>query len=236
MKNITINQAIGILSVVIQFTLVIFTATLLSQGLWWVANPLGYDTYDNISSKSLDSAKLAQTIINRAPFGIISQEKAPVPTIADQIKVVGVYAAGPNNSIAFITTNGKNSIAAIGDTVLDSKVKAITPNGVIFRSQNQDVTINLSSASSSASSGNHNDSHAPAPAANNTNNNSYIPSSNNNNNNSQAAQQGQPQANANDNGSDNDNDSIADKRRKMIEAFQKQNSTGNDNANNGQQN
>lgn len=211
---------------------------MLGKSIWWLANPLGYDTYSNIVSRNFDSSKLAQTIINRAPFGVVTEEKAPVPTIAEQIKVVGVYAAGPNNSIAFITVSGKNSIATIGDTVLDAKVKAITPDGVIFLSGNQDVTINLSSSNatpntSNTSSNNHQNSgsagYIPNAAPSNSNNNQDTQNHGNTN---------QP-ANNNENNATqgNDNDSIADKRRKMIEAFQKQNAGGNnnDNSNNGQQ-
>lgn len=242
MKNITINQSIGILSMTGQYMLVIIAAILLGKGIWWLANPLGYDTYDNILNRNFDSSKLAQTIINRAPFGLVTEEKAPVPTIADQIKVVGVYAGGPQNSVAFLTINGKNSIAVIGDTVLDGKIKAINPTGVVFFSQNQDVAINLSAASGSNSSttANASPSHSTGSSSTNNNSNSYIPSSGSNaaNNQSQSDNnhQNQTQNSAADSNTGNDNDSIAEKRRKMIEAFQKQNSAGSDNANNGQSN
>lgn len=237
MKNITINQSIGILGMTSQYILVIVAAILLGKAIWWLANPLGYDTYDNILSHNPDSSKLAQTIINRAPFGLVTEEKAPVPTIADQIKVVGVYAGGPQNSIAFLTVSGKSSIAVIGDTILDSKIKAITPHGVIFFSQNQDIAINLSTASGSSTT-NTNPSHPTG--SNSTNNNSYIPGSGNSTTGNQSQidnnHQNQAQNSISDSNAGNDNDSIAEKRRKMIEAFQKQNSGGNDNANNGQSN
>lgn len=237
MKNITINQTINLLSAAAIYLIIISAGVMLGKSIWWLANPLGYDTYSNIVSRNFDSSKLAQTIINRAPFGVVTEEKAPVPTIAEQIKVVGVYAAGPNNSIAFITVSGKNSIATIGDTVLDAKVKAITPDGVIFLSGKQDVTINLSSSNatpntSNTSSNNHQNSgsagYIPNAAPSNSNNNQDMQNHGNTN---------QP-ANNNENNATqgNDNDSIADKRRKMIEAFQKQNAGGNnnDNSNNGQ--
>lgn len=238
MKNITINQTINLLSAAAIYLIIISAGVMLGKSIWWLANPLGYDTYSNIVNRNFDSSKLAQTIINRAPFGVVTEEKAPVPTIAEQIKVVGVYAAGPNNSIAFITVSGKNSIATIGDTVLDAKVKAITPDGVIFLSGKQDVTINLSSSNatpntSNTSSNNHQNSgsagYIPNAAPSNSNNNQDTQNHGNTN---------QP-ANNNENNATqgNDNDSIADKRRKMIEAFQKQNAGGsnNDNSNNGQQ-
>ena len=240
MKNITINQTINLLSTIIMYLIIVSAAIMLGKSLWWLANPLGYDTYDNIVNRTFDSTKLAQTIINRAPFGVVTEEKAPVPTIADQIKVVGVYAAGPNNSVAFITINGKNSIAVIGDNVLDAKVKAIKPDGVVFLAEKQDVTINLSSSSTSPNSpaSGSNTNHSQSASGGN----GYIPSPPANNNQGSGSQNNGSQQSNNDNNNanqgsqGNDNDSIAEKRRKMIEAFQKQNSGGNDNNNSGQQN
>ncbi|TXI92323.1 MAG: hypothetical protein E6Q33_07105 [Neisseriales bacterium] len=237
MKNITINQTINLLSTTAIYLIMIFAGILFGKSVWWLANPLGYDTYNNIISRNFDSNKLAQTIINRAPFGMVTEEKAPVPTIAEQIKVVGVYAAGPNNSVAFITVNGKNSIAVIGDSVLEAKVKAIKPDGVVFLAEKQDVTINLTSSSASpnspsSSSGNNGHTQSPSGA------NGYIPSSSpppsNNQNNSN--QQTSNDNSATSGNQANDSDSIAEKRRKMIEAFQKQNAGGNGDNNSGQQN
>ncbi len=237
MKNITINQTINLLSTTAIYLIMIFAGILFGKSVWWLANPLGYDTYNNIISRNFDSNKLAQTIINRAPFGMVTEEKAPVPTIAEQIKVIGVYAAGPNNSVAFITVNGKNSIAVIGDSVLEAKVKAIKPDGVVFLAEKQDVTINLTSSSASpnspsSSSGNNGHTQSPSGA------NGYIPSSSpppsNNQNNSN--QQTSNDNSATSGNQANDSDSIAEKRRKMIEAFQKQNAGGNGDNNSGQQN
>lgn len=237
MKNITINQTINLLSTTAIYLIMIFAGILFGKSVWWLANPLGYDTYNNIISRNFDSNKLAQTIINRAPFGMITEEKAPVPTIAEQIKVVGVYAAGPNNSVAFITVNGKNSIAVIGDSVLEAKVKAIKPDGVVFLAEKQDVTINLTSSSASpnspsSSSGNNGHTQSPSGA------NGYIPSSSPppSNNQSNSNQQTSNDNSATSGNQANDSDSIAEKRRKMIEAFQKQNAGGNGDNNSGQQN
>ncbi len=238
MKNITINQTINLLSTTAIYLIMIFAGILFGKSVWWLANPLGYDTYNNIISRNFDSNKLAQTIINRAPFGMVTEEKAPVPTIAEQIKVVGVYAAGPNNSVAFITVNGKNSIAVIGDSVLEAKVKAIKPDGVVFLAEKQDVTINLTSSSASpnspsSSSGNNGHTQSPSGA------NGYIPSSSSpppSNNQNNSNQQTSNDNSATSGNQANDSDSIAEKRRKMIEAFQKQNAGGNGDNNSGQQN
>ena len=226
MKNININQTIRALSAALRVGTIIAIASLLAKICWWLMNPLGYDTIDSIASTYVKSDILAQDITNRAPFGVVTVEKAAVPTIADQVKVVGVYAAGPNNSIAFLQISGKNSIAAIGESVLDATVKAISSNGVVLVQKGQSVTINLSSASG-------NSANTPSTSSNGGDHSnsasSYIPQANNTN----TANNNQPNSNSPTTSpsstpppppSGQDEDSIADKRRKMIEAFQKQNS------------
>ena len=226
MKNININQTIRALSAALRVGTIIAIASLLAKICWWLMNPLGYDTIDSIASTYVKSDILAQDITNRAPFGVVTVEKAAVPTIADQVKVVGVYAAGPNNSIAFLQIDGKNSIAAIGESVLDATVKAISSNGVVLVEKGQSVTINLSSASGNSA----NTPNTPTNGGDHSTStaNSYIPQASNTN----TANNNQPSGNsstANPSStppppSGQDEDSIADKRRKMIEAFQKQNS------------
>ncbi len=224
MKNININQTIRALSAALRVGTIIAIASLLAKICWWLMNPLGYDTVDSIASTYVKSDVLAQDITNRAPFGVVTVEKAAVPTIADQVKVVGVYAAGPKNSIAFLQIDGKNSIAAIGENVLDATVKAINSDGIVLIQKGQSVTINLSSASG-------NSANTPStPTGDHSNSaNSYIPQTNNTNtaNNNQPAGSNSPTTSTSSTPpppSGQDDDSIADKRRKMIEAFQKQNS------------
>ena len=231
MKNININQTIRGLSTALRVGTVIAIASLLAKICWWLINPLGYDTIDSIASTYVKSDILAQDITNRAPFGVVTVEKAPVPTIMDQVKVVGVYAAGPKNSIAFIQIDGKNSIAAIGESVMDATVKAINSDGIVLVEKGQSVTINLSSASGNSA----NTPSTPASGGEHSNSaNSYIPQTNN----TSTANNNQPGGNNSTTASPSstppptssgqDDDSIADKRRKMIEAFQKQNSNNGD--------
>lgn len=228
MKNINVNQTIRALSTTLRVVTIIAIASLLARICWWLMNPLGYDTIDSIASSYVKPDIVAQDITNRAPFGVVTVEKAPVPTIADKLKVVGVYAAGPQNSIAFLQIDGKNSIAAIGESVMDATVKAINSDGIVLVEKGQSVTINISSASgnnanapsTSTSGGDHSTSTA----------NSYIPQANSANS-TNSANNGQANSNAQNASpsastpppSGQDEDSIADKRRKMIEAFQKQN-------------
>ncbi|RTL12936.1 MAG: hypothetical protein EKK54_02445 [Neisseriaceae bacterium] len=229
MKNININQTIRGLSTALRIGTIIAIASLLAKICWWLVNPLGYDTIDSIASTYVKSDILAQDITNRAPFGVVTVEKAPVPTIADQVKVVGVYAAGPQNSIAFIQIGGKNSIAAIGESIMDATVKAINSDGVILVEKGQSVTISISSASG-------NSANTPSTSTNGSEHSnsasSYIPQTTNappqlGGNNTATSPNSTPSPAP----SGQDDDSIADKRRKMIEAFQKQNSN-NSNGNN----
>lgn len=228
MKNININQTIRGLSTALRFAAVIAIASLLAKICWWLVNPLGYDTIDSIASTYVKSDILAQDITNRAPFGVVTVEKAPMPTIVDQVKVVGVYAAGPKNSIAFVQIDGKNSIAAIGESIMDATVKAINSDSIILVEKGQSVTINISSASGNSA----NTPSTPASGGGEHSNSasSYIPQTNtttNANNNPSGGNNSavtSPNATPSPAPSGQDDDSIADKRRKMIEAFQKQNS------------
>jgi type II secretory pathway component PulC len=227
MKNINVNQTIRALSITLRFATIVATASLLARICWWAMNPLGYDTVDSIANSYVKPDIVAQDITNRAPFGVVTVEKAPVPTIADKLKVVGVYAAGPKNSIAFIQIDGKNSIAAIGESVMDATVKAINSDGIVLVEKGQSVTINISSASGNNANTPGTSTNGREPSTSTAN--SYIPQTNsaNNNQSSPSAQNTSPSASTPP-AAGQDDDSIADKRRKMIEAFQKQNSTNGD--------
>jgi hypothetical protein len=186
------------------------------------------------SAKSQD---FAQAIINRAAFGVYVEERVAVPTI--NLKVIGVYAAGPDNSVAFLQVDDKHIIASIGDTVLEGKIKAITPTGIILTSQNQDVSIQIGGSNAMSNTPSNTPPQAsPAPV------NSYnSPKGNSNNvengnpNDSQATMppntppanngtDGQP---ANANAPNSPDETLAAKRQKMIQEFQQQNSTNNQN-------
>ena len=224
MKTININQSIRILSVASRYGIVLATAILAGKICWWVANPLGYATLNNVSTRQnlKTPGSLASGIVNRAPFGVVTVVKAPPPSILEQVKVVGVYAAGPNNSVAFLQINNKHSIAVIGDDVEGAVLKEITSNGIVLYSESHNVTINISGGSNNTDSNG-----MPAQTSShdfNQHNNSYTPNNQNSVNNENNSN------NAADNGG-RDDDSIAEKRRKMIEAFQKQNSN-NDNPTN----
>lgn len=226
MKYPSINQVIFSTSRTIRLLAIITSAYLMGKFCWWLVNPLGYHTLDATTATSNTKADgVAQGIVNRAPFGVITVEKKEQPSIVSQIKVTGVYAGGAKNSIAFLLISGKNSIASLGDNVLGATLKSITPTGIVLSLNNQDIPINMSSGSGDSSSNTPNSpppysSPAPAVQAQQINN---APVQANNN----VATPAPDAGNA-------DGDSLADKRRKMIEAFQHQNQD--QNANNNQPN
>lgn len=223
MKNTNVNQAIRALSVTLRLASLVATASLIAKICWWIMNPLGYNTIDSIASSYVKPDIVAQDITNRAPFGVVTVEKAPVPTIADKLKVVGVYAAGLKSSIAFIQIDGKNSIAAIGESVMDATVKAINPDGIVLVEKNQSITINISSALG-------NSVNTPSTSITNTGEHSSLAENNilqvtntNSSNNNQAIENTQPPASTGQH-----EGTATERRHKIIEEFQKQIST-NDN-------
>ena len=237
MKKINPNQLIVNTSRALRYLVFILTSILLAQIIWWFIKPLGYNSIENPALNTAKSQDFAQAIINRAAFGIYVEEHAAVPTI--NLKVIGVYAAGPDNSVAFLQVDDKHIIASIGDTVLEGKLKAITPTGIILTSQNQDVNIQIGGSNAM--------SNTPSNAPQQTSTapvNSYTPPKSNNNNldngnpndsqpagapNTPPANNGTDGQPANANAPNNPDETLTAKRQKMIQEFQQQNSTNNQN-------
>ena len=237
MKKISPNQLIVNTSRALRYLVFILTAILIAQIIWWFAKPIGYNSIENPALNTAKSQDFAQAIINRAAFGIYVEEHAAVPTI--NLKVIGVYAAGPDNSVAFLQVDDKHIIASIGDTVLEGKIKAITPTGIILTSQNQDVSIQIGGSNAMSNTPPSVSSAASTTQVNsyNNSNNSNSNGNNGNPNNSQPTTppnippanngtDGQP---ANANAPNNPDETLAAKRQKMIQEFQQQNSTNNQN-------
>ncbi|RTK98875.1 MAG: hypothetical protein EKK57_10815, partial [Proteobacteria bacterium] len=127
-----------------------------SSFVWWCVNPAQSNRLTNVAPYKVNT-NIAQGVINQAPFGIIVKktEVVNIPTIQEQVKVIGVYAAGVTNSIAFLTVETKNIIAKIGDKVLEGTITQILPSGVVINDGKQDVTIEISdSATPSGGGGN----------------------------------------------------------------------------------
>ena len=202
MKNININQSIQALSSASRYGILVATAMMLGKICWWLANPSGYDSITNIraSLNVKTPGAVAIAIVNRAPFGVTQIEKVKHASILDQVKVVGIYAAGRDSSIALLEVEGKSRIAMIGDSIAGAKLTLITPQGITVLSESQNINLTLSKSSDNGTAGSNNDYRTNNPAT---------------------LQNHQTEPAASD-------DSITEKRRKMIENFQKQ-YTNNDN-------
>ena len=235
MKKISPNQLIVNTSRALRYLVFILTSILIAQIIWWFAKPIGYNSIENPALNTAKSQDFAQAIINRAAFGIYVEEHAAVPTI--NLKVIGVYAAGPDNSVAFLQVDDKHIIASIGDTVLEGKIKAITPTGIILTSQNQDVSIQIGGSNAMSNTPPSVSSAASTAQVNPLNNSNNINVNNSHPNDSQPTTpppippanngtDGQP---ANANAPNNPDETLAAKRQKMIQEFQQQNSTNNQN-------
>lgn len=246
MKKINPNQLIINISKSLRYLTLISIALLIAKIVWWMINPLGYTQVDNPALKSEKSQDFAQAIINRAAFGVYVEEHAETPAI--NLKVIGVYAAGPKNSVAFLQIDDKHTIASIGDKVLEGTIKAILPTGIIITTNNQDVSVNIggsnamsNTAPNSGSTSNQaNNSHFNNGSNSPYNNNDAQVKSNSNheqrndsspaNNSATAAQTTDNDAGGNaaqnSSGSNNNSDdSIMSKRQKMIQEFQQQNAS-----------
>lgn len=233
MKKINISNLITISCNLGGIASFVAIAIISSGFVWWAINPLHSNTLKNVPIEKSDN-NLAQGIINRAPFGTIVKkvEVVVAPTILDQVKVVGVYAAGVDNSIAFLQIEGKNSISKIGDKVLEGTLKNILPNGVVINDGKQDVTIEISSGNStsnpaqSSSGNNHGHSYSDnntqqQTQSNNTTSNSIQQSNDSSQGNSDNSSS---QSSVTSNSSPKSTDDMIAQRRKMIEQFQQQNS------------
>ncbi len=228
MKYPNLNQTIASGSKLLHFLIIFSAAWGIAKICWWLINPLGYNIPSNtyVSAQSSDGVTLG--ITNRAPFGVIvvKKEEKAEPSIVSQVKVTGVYAGGAKNSIAFLLINGKNSIAMVGESVLGATLTAVKQDGIILRLNNQDIAINVDGSNTT------NTANAPTTMSNNAAPQPFTPPSQpDNNSNNQQPSNNQPSTSMAPNNSGGDGDSLADKRRKMIEAFQRQNANA-DNDNN----
>lgn len=236
MKKLNINQLVSISISITEYVLLFAIALAVSKICWWMVNPSGYNSVNNVVSITTKSEVIAQDIVNRAPFGVIKvavKEEEKKASITDQVKVVGVYAAGPNNSIAFLEVGGKNVIAKIGESVLTSTINAINPDGIVVIDSGRNVVLQLSNANVTSSSSHENNANVP-----------YLPQGHPRNSqpshpiyNSNITQTTQPtpavtnvpQSNMETPQNPSENEQEVDKRRKMIDDFRRSNANPEDN-------
>lgn len=216
MIKVNTNKIIQQTSLITKFIVWIIIALICSKAIWWIINPTGYNIVENPALINNNANEYASSIANRAAFGMITTTNdAPSnqPAFADQIKLIGVYAAGANNSMAFVQVSGQAKNVQIGDLILNGKVIAITPTSIVVNLDSKNITIEMSSGSSTP-----NQPSSNSPTA--QNNNALNPIVN-------SDKDSQNVTSPNNNSQDNNDNNIADKRQKMIQEFQQQNNSSN---------
>lgn len=152
-----INLGISILSKVLRVFIILYSASILANCVWWILSPGSSDIF--VQKSYLDIRdKASRYIDNRSPFGIVVvkvkvQEK---PRITDQLKLTGVYLNTDKDSVAFLEYQGKPMIshsgAKIGDS--DATLKSISASNIIVTSDDQDVTIQITPGGGAKASNN----------------------------------------------------------------------------------
>lgn len=150
-----INLSISILSRVLRFCIIFYTASILAQCIWWVVSP----AKDNIFIEWADLDKQDKAtgyINNRYPFGVVvvvKPKEEAKPSIVDQLRLTGVYLSSNKDSFAFLEYRGKPTLTRLGAVIGDSDatVKAINPDSITVNADGQDFTIKVSVGQASVS-------------------------------------------------------------------------------------
>ncbi|MCC2626119.1 MAG: Type secretion system protein [Burkholderiales bacterium] len=152
-----INIGISIISRILRVVIILYSASLLANCIWWLLSPSDADIF--VQQPSLDTRDRATTYINNnSPFGIIVV-KAKVtekPRIIDQLKLTGVYLNTNKDSFAFLEYQGKPTIARQGAQVAGSEatIKSISPSSIVVNSDGEDVTIKITAGSAAQTANN----------------------------------------------------------------------------------
>jgi type II secretory pathway component PulC len=141
-----INLGISILSRILRVFIILYSAAILANSVWWILSPANTDIF--VQQPSLDIRdKQTSYIKNNAPFGVVVvkvkvQEK---PRIVDQLKLTGVYLNTDKDSFAFLEYQGKPVIARIGGKIAntDATIKSITASNIVVNADDQDVTMKI---------------------------------------------------------------------------------------------
>ncbi len=144
MNSKNLNQNILIISQVLNLLIIIFSAVILAKFIWWIITPSINEVYlEKTTVNQFDNS--VKYVINRHPFGIMVENKAPIPSIIEKIKLSGVYQNTLKNSIAFFDIDSKHVIAKIGDDIAEGVIlKSVKRNKVIVLFQGHELAIFLS--------------------------------------------------------------------------------------------
>lgn len=211
-----LNKTLDFISNYVGILVFVFVVFMCTNFFWWMSKPAKLNVIHNVLQDDFNN-HVSQNIINRAPFGVVIKKADTVEEKpSDNIVLSGIYAAGKDNSIAFITFNGTSMIAKIGDTIGSSKLTEILPDKIVL--SNGDSKQNIAMSAGDATK---ND--VPIQQNNNTQTDNNYQSNNQSQNQNDSYQQN------NSHSQSITNDDIIAQRKKMLEQFQKQNSDNNQN-------
>lgn len=203
-----INNSLYTSATIANFLMKIGYAVILAKVIWWLFTPAYNNIY--VSKNRLNRHDIsAKYIINRYPFGeiVVEEHKNVAPAITSLLKLNGVYVSG-NNSMAFLKYNGKSMVVKLDDHIVsDVVLSSVDSNSIEVNQNGNKATIKITSG----------DNNPNTPSVNSTPNNNVVapPSSNL----------------SNDNGNYTAKEHLMhdlDRRREMLEKFEKQ-EVGNNN-------
>lgn len=204
-----LNVGILTISQILHFVTILCFAVLLAKFIWWIINPSYNEAYvEKTRVNQKDSS--VKFIINRYPFGmVVAPKAAAAPAIATQVNLNGVYLDG-DNSMAFISYNGKAMVLKAGDAVTSgAELSKISLDSITVTQNNQDAIIKMSNGTTKANTNNGNSFSAPSVPLQQT----YL--------------RGEPGASSQDQSNTQNSQAGSDlreERRKLIERFAKQDS------------
>jgi hypothetical protein len=152
-----INVGISIISRILRVIIILYSASLLANCVWWLLSPSNADIF--VQQPSLDTRDRATAYINNnSPFGIVvvKAKVSEKPRIIDQLKLTGVYLNTNKDSFAFLEYQGKPTITRNGAKVAgsDATIKSIGTSSIVVNSDGEDVTIKITAGSASQAAAN----------------------------------------------------------------------------------
>jgi len=150
-----INLGISVISRALRIILILYSASILANCVWWVLFPAEANVF--IQWADLDTRdKVTSYINNRYPFGIVviaKPKEKERPRIVDQLKLTGVYLNTAKDSFAFLEYQGKPIVARIGAEIATSGaiVKSINVDNIVVFADDQDATIKVTTGGAQSS-------------------------------------------------------------------------------------
>ena len=163
-----INLGITILSRILRIFIILYTASILANCVWWMLSPANTDIF--VQQPSLDIRdKQTSYIKNNSPFGVVvvRSKVEEKPKIVDQLKLTGIYLNTNKDSFAFMEYQNKPIIARMGAKIADTDatIKSISPSSIVVNADGQDVTIKITAGGATQSASQTGAKNSPAAAA-----------------------------------------------------------------------